>query len=66
MQPDGGVQPDHDGGVQPNDGGVQPDHDGGVQPNDGGVQPDHDGIMAIKSEVWINKIINIYLQMVYL
>jgi hypothetical protein len=47
--------------VQLNDGGVHPNHDGGVQPNDGGVQPEHDDIMAIKSEVWINKIIKIYL-----
>jgi len=37
-----------------------------VHPDDGGVQPDHDNIMAIKSKVWINKIINIYLHMVYL
>jgi hypothetical protein len=34
--------------VHLDDGGVQPDHDGGVQPDDGGVQPGHDGIMTLK------------------
>ena len=56
---DGGVQSIHDGGVYLDGGGVQPGHDGGVQPNDGVVHPSHEGIISIKSEVWINKIINI-------
>jgi len=58
---DGGVKPDHDAGVWPNDGGVHLDHDDGVKHNNGGVQSNHEDIVAIKSEVWINKIINIYL-----
>jgi len=45
---------------------VQPDHDDGVQRNDGGVKSNHEDIVAIKSDLWINKIINIYLQMAYL
>jgi hypothetical protein len=40
-------------------GGVHLIHNDGVYPDDGGVQPDNDSIMAIKSKVWINTIINI-------